>query len=178
MAKNVHIDDAIGAIRAHPRVCGVESREMNDGSGITVTAEFDTNLPSTWKANGASPTGIKAIEAVEIFFPSDFPAKAPYVSLCPDFNANLPHINPHRRGERVPPCIVYGDLLEALHSDGINRLPIQIADWLERAGENNLIDPKLGWEAMRRDQHNHLIYLDVDQLVANIPKIVGCNYSA
>lgn len=168
-----YIEDAIRAIKSSPHVRNVRSRIDENDSGVVVTADFDTRLPSTWRAAGVSPTGVRAYEEVEVYFPVEFPRRAPLVSLRPDFNASLPHINPHKPGQRVPPCILQDDLLEALHSEGIGRLTMQIADWLERAGTNSLIDPSQGWEPMRRMRANDVLLFDADIAVKDMPKLGG-----
>lgn len=156
--------DAVKQLRRHPSVSNVTIREDLDG-GVIVSADFDTNLPSTWRAMGESPTGVRPIETVEYAFPSDYPRRAPVPTLRSDFNRNLPHINPHRRGARVPPCVIFGSALEVLHNEGVYRLYEQMALWLENAAENRLIDNRQGWEPMRRDFCEDLLEVDVDDLV-------------
>lgn len=166
MSLSHSIQDALKQLEAHPSVTNVTVNELAGGDAI-VTADFDTNLASTWRAAGASPTGVRATETVEYYFPSDYPRRAPRPTLRPDFNAALPHVNPHRTGERVPPCVVYGSALEALHNDGVGRLFDQMALWLERAAENKLIDSSQGWEPMRRDHCDDVLEANIDGLVGD-----------
>ncbi|WP_183162079.1 ThiF family adenylyltransferase [Burkholderia pseudomallei] len=157
------IRDALRQLEAHPSVTKVTVIELPDG-GALASADFDTNLASTWRAAGVSPTGVRVIETVEYYFPSDYPYRAPRPTLRPDFNATLPHINPHRSGERVPPCIVYGSALEVMHNEGVGTLFDQMALWLEHAAENKLIDYAQGWEPMRRDHCDDMLEADVNGL--------------
>ena len=129
---HVSVLDATESLRRHPSVSNVDGSPSSDGVGFVVTADIDTNLPSTWKAQGHNPNGVRPIETVEIYFPADYPNSAPYPTLRPDFDASLPHINPHRAGGRVPPCIYQGSLLDALHNEGFGRLVLQLVDWLEK----------------------------------------------
>lgn len=164
MALSPSIRDALQKLKAHPSATNVSVIEL-PGGDASVTADFDTNLASTWRAAGASPTGVRPTETVEYYFPPDYPYQAPHPTLRPDFNAALPHINPHRSGDRVPPCIVSGSALELLHNEGVERLFDQMALWLERAAENKLIDYVQGWEPMRRDHCDDVLHCDVNRLV-------------
>ncbi|MCL4759532.1 MAG: Mov34/MPN/PAD-1 family protein [Rhodocyclaceae bacterium] len=160
---NAQMEDAVQQLMRHPSVSNVTVQEK-PGGGVVVTADFDTNLPSTWRAQGASPTGVRPVETVEFEFPSDYPLRAPVPTLRPDFNRTLPHINPHRKGDRVPPCTIFGGTLEVLHSEGVYRLYDQVAVWLENAAENKLIDNGPGWEPMRRDSCADFLEVDDDEV--------------
>ncbi|WP_080003275.1 Mov34/MPN/PAD-1 family protein [Burkholderia pseudomallei] len=164
MALSPSIRDALEKLKAHPSVTNVSAIELPGGDAIAI-ADFDTNLASTWRAAGASPTGVRPTETVEYYFPLDYPYHAPRPTLRPDFNASLPHINPHRSGDRVPPCVVFGSALEVLHNEGVERLFDQMALWLERAAENKLIDYTQGWEPMRRDRCDDVLESDINNLV-------------
>lgn len=56
---SVPVQDAVKLLRLHPSVTRVSVSEKS-GGGVVVTADFDTNLPSTWRAQGESPTGVRA----------------------------------------------------------------------------------------------------------------------
>lgn len=157
------MQDAVRQLGRHPSVSNVTARERS-GGGAIVTADFDTNLPSTWRALGASPTGVRPVETVEFEFWPEYPLRAPIPTLRPDFNRTLPHINPHRNGERVPPCTIFGSTLEVLHKEGVYRLYDQMAVWLENAAENKLIDNGPGWEPMRRDSCEDFLEVNVDEI--------------
>lgn len=173
MTIGVLIQDAIETLKRHPSVSNVHTLPTALGGGIVVSADIDTNLPSTWKAQGGSPNGVRPIETVEILFPSDYPQSAPVPTLRDDFDASLPHINPHNVGERIPPCIYQGYLLDALHSDGFSRLVVQLVDWLEKAGEGVLINPAQGWEPTRRIGGEHVIDFDIEEIEKSRPRAGG-----
>ena len=160
-----HIEDAIEAFNIHPAVAAkVGVNALEDGSFI-IEAVFDTNLPSRWKKAGVTPDGVQALESVEVYFPLGYPSKAPLFTLRPDFNPNLPHINSHSKGKRIPPCILAGSNLELLHSEGIFGLIGQMAEWLKNAGRQSLINLAQGWEPMRRDHLDDHLLLEPESLL-------------
>ncbi len=173
LTMNNCVQDAIATLGKHPSVRNVHAHPLPQDAGVVVIAEIDTNLPSTWKAVGRSPHGVLPIETVEIFFPANYPLSAPFPSLRPDFDASLPHINPHTAGERIPPCIYQGSLLDALHNEGFGRLVVQLVDWLEKAGDGSLINPEQGWEPTRRNGGDHIVEFDIEGLEENRPRLGG-----
>jgi hypothetical protein len=60
--------------------------------------------------------------------------------LRADFPLNLPHINPHREGELVSPCLFEGSLDELLHRFGLDAIVDQLIDWLHKAAAGTLLD--------------------------------------
>lgn len=159
------IEDAISAFNLHPAVIEiVDVKALGDGAFI-IEAVFDTNLPSRWLKLGVTPDGVRSSENVEVYFPLGYPSKAPRFSLRPDFNPNLPHINPHSKGKRIPPCIMAGSNLELLYSEGIFGLIRQMAEWLKNAGRQSLINLAQGWEPMRRDHLEDHLFLEPESLL-------------
>lgn len=159
------IEDAIEAFNLHPAVIEiVDVKALGDGAFI-VEAVFDTILPSKWLKAGVTPDGVRSSENVEVYFPLGYPSKAPRFSLRPDFSPNLPHINPHIKGKRIPPCIFAGSNLELLHSEGVFGLIGQMAEWLKNAGRQTLINLDQGWEPMRRDHVNDHLFLEPESLL-------------
>jgi proteasome lid subunit RPN8/RPN11 len=153
-------------IRSHSSV--EEVRHVAEGI-FTITVRVP--LPSRLRREG-TPSGVRALEDVQIEFRPDFPLTAPRVTLRPDFNPNLPHINPFRKGDRIPPCLLDGDL-DAFHSQmGILSVINQLVAWLEKAGVGALIDPAQGWEPSRRDALTMLYDVDLDA-VRRAPPPVG-----
>lgn len=144
------IADALQAARVHRAVNGARLL-IHDADRTLIEVEFDAELPSRFRGAGQSPTGVRPAEVVAIEFDRRFPRTAPRVTLRKGFNNSLPHINPHRPGEPVPPCIVFGSLSEVFHRAGFPTVLDQIADWLRKAARNELIDAAQGWEPMRRD---------------------------
>ncbi|WP_337883835.1 hypothetical protein [Chromobacterium haemolyticum] len=160
-----HLADALSAIQSYPDVLDVRVVQQSGNGTLLVEATFDTNLPTRWKAAGASRTGVRPTEVVEITLPASFPSEAPSFTLRPDFNSSLPHINPHDAGERIPPCLFAGSNLELLHSGGMYRLVDQMAEWLRKAGRGQLIDLSQGWEPMRRDSFPDTLVFDPDEFI-------------
>lgn len=158
-------DDAIAAFENHEAVLEVVATQQFDDGRFVIEVRFNTNLPSRWAKSGESPHGVRAHELVQVRFPSNYPDRAPHFSLREDFNSTLPHINPHCRGERIPPCILAGSTLELLHSEGLSSLINQMAEWLKNAGRGSLINLEQGWEPMRRDNVNSFIYMDPEELL-------------
>lgn len=160
------LQGAIRLLEAHPAVETVTVSEPR-GGGAEVRAVFRVNLPSRWAAQGQSPTGVRALEEVLVQFGVDFPTSAPRFTLRADFPTGLPHIYPHKKGERVPPCITFGDKRDVLHSDGMYRLADQMSNWLDKAALDTLTNNEQGWEPSRRDVGFNLLQVDP---IALIPK--------
>ena len=141
-------------VAAHPAVSQVDP-PCYDESGRTTSLDvtFDINLPSEWKPRGRSPSGVRLQEVLRLVLPSGFPMDPPQLSLRPDFNRNLPHMQPWLADGRPVPCIYDGDLTELILRDGLVAFVNQTAVWLERAALGTLIDPQQGWEPVRRDSY-------------------------
>ena len=125
---------------------------------------FAVNLPSNWRRLGESPSRVRRHEEVQFRFPIEFPLTAPDLSLREDFNRGLPHIQPWLSDGRPVPCIYDGDLSELLHQQGFAAFLNQTCVWLERAALGSLIDPKQGWEPVRRDSLGDIVIADAGQL--------------
>src|SRR5450830_64579 len=162
---NASVADAIAFIRAQSRIRNIHVVEKVGGDCV-LSCEVDTDLPSTWKANGQSPSGVRSWEPLEIWFSHQFPMEEPLITLREDFRADIPHINYFKQGERVPPCLVHGSLHETLHTEGIGRLIWQLYAWLERAANGDLINKDFGWEPTRRSEINDWLYLDIDAVAS------------
>jgi hypothetical protein len=171
----IAVQDALNLIRRHPRVRS--AKVLSTAAEKTqLEVEFDTDLPSRWRAKGVSPTAVKAVEPVSLIFGSGFPMSAPGIYLRPDFNRSLPHINPHKEGDPVPPCVVFGDTTEYMHREGFTLLLDQLAIWLRNAGRGELILFGPGWEPVRRDAvESHLIF-DPAEIATLVSKQAGYAY--
>ncbi|TCF97867.1 hypothetical protein BZM26_28985 [Paraburkholderia strydomiana] len=143
------IQGAIRLIEAHYSVETVTVVEA-PGGAVEVRAQFRVEPPSRCKAAGVSLNGVRSIEEVLFEFPPDFPSSAPRITLREDFPDTLPHIYLYKKGERVPPCITFGDKRDVMHSDGIYRLADQMSDWLDKAATDSLAGNEHGWEPSRR----------------------------
>ena len=110
---------ALALISAHPGVDGVDAPLIDAASGATtVDATFRVNLPSEWRRQGESPSGVRSREVVRFDFSAGYPLYAPTFSLREDFTRNLPHMQPWVTNGRPVPCIYDGDTGELLHRDG------------------------------------------------------------
>jgi Prokaryotic E2 family A/ThiF family len=159
---------ALKQIAEHPHVKSIEPQKAGGADTDTsheVIVYIETNLPAAWRASGVSPeTGVRLFEPVRFVFPATFPTNPPRIYLRQDFNRSLPHIQPGNLEGPVEPCYLDGDPRELLHQQGILGIINQIVIWLERAAKNELIDPRQGWEPIRRDNVD-------DDVVADIPAL-------
>ncbi len=156
---------ALALISEHPAVDAVGAVQSDETNGVvTVDVTFAVNLPSEWRQQGVSPSGVRLQEKLRFAFPSGFPLDPPEVSLRADFNRNLPHMQPWLADGRPVPCIYDGDPAELLHREGLAGLLNQAAVWLERAALGTLIDPDQGWEPVRRDSFLDALVADADFL--------------
>lgn len=160
-----YFEDAITAFEGHEAVLEIVGKQQVDDGSFVIEARFNTKLPSRWARAGESPDGVRASEVIEVTFPADYPNCAPHFSLRQDFNSKLPHINPHRSGERIPPCILAGSQLELLHTEGLSSLINQMAEWLKNAGRSSLINLDQGWEPARRDNVKSFISMDPEEVL-------------
>lgn len=146
-------DDAIEQLRRHRGITRVGAPEFVEGGHGRWWVEIDipVELPNRAQAAGISATGVKAVETCTLVFWS-WPLRAPRPLLRHDFPRDLPHINPHRADQMVPPCIYEGSLDELLHDRGLDAVVDQLIDWLGKAASGTLIDLSQGWEPTRRDR--------------------------
>ena len=165
---NALLQGAIRSLEAHPAVESVTIEEAVDG-GATARAIFRVNLPSRWAAAGGSPNGVRSREEVLFEFPPNFPESAPRITLREDFADTLPHTYLHKKGERVPPCITFGDKRDVMHSDGIISLVDQMSDWLDKAALDQLAENEHGWEPSRRDVGFNFLEMDIHRLNGRPP---------
>jgi len=160
-------------VRAHPSVVGEVAFPvaLSDG-GFEIKFDMDVPLPSRASVKGISRTGVKSKEQVILLFPRAYPHKAPVVLLRPDFNKSLAHMNPILSvagREYVSPCIYEGVLDELLHQegDGLSEMLNQLSGWLGKAAIDDLIDPKQGWEPIRRDHVSGWTAYDLSHIRAH-----------
>ena len=101
------IADALHQLQRHRGLVRVgEPRKSGESTQIEVDVAVE--LPSRSRRNGVSGTGVRSVETCVLVFGSDWPMSAPKPFLRADFPLNLPHINPHREGEPVSPCLFEG----------------------------------------------------------------------
>lgn len=156
---------ALTLISEHPGVIDLDGPLSEAARGVTtVNVTFRVNLPSEWRRQGESPSGVRSQEVVRFVFPAGYPLYPPTLSLREDFTRNLPHMQPWLLDGRPVPCIYDGDLAELLHRDGLAGILNQIFLWLDNAALGTLIDPKQGWEPVRRDSLNDIVVADARYL--------------
>ena len=156
---------ALVLISEHPGVETVGAPWIDKASGVvTVDVTFTVNLPSEWRRQRESPSGVRFREEVRFMFPSGFPLDPPQLSLREDFVRNFPHMQPWLVDGRPVPCIYDGQLSELLHSEGLGGILNQTCLWLERAALGTLIDPEQGWEPVRRDSFDDVVVADSGDL--------------
>jgi hypothetical protein len=174
---------ALRLIEAHDAVVGVEARRLEDSRFVAAIVKIKTELPNPWRAEGKSPSGVRVVEPVKLYFGPNYPLVAPLIRLRADFDRSHPHLQPGDPGERPEPCLIAGSPRELLRTRGILGLVEQLAEWLERAALVQLIDPTQGWEPTRRDRIDDVVIADGDWL-AGLPTCEGgchafkCRYFA
>jgi len=170
----VEVEDALAISRAHPSVddARVPVYDANTGAAV-LELDIRTELPSRWRANGESRSGVRLVETVRFELPPAFPSRPPRVVLRTDFNRSLPHINPHDAGQPVPPCVYWGDLGELMHRSGFSAVITQVADWLEKAAFEKLINKQQGWEPIRRDSIEDKAFFERGKLEGLVERTEG-----
>lgn len=133
---------------------------VTDRYGTNVETDWSVTLPNRFKSAAISDTGVRSVECVHWRFPHSYPLAPPVPTLRVDFPTDLPHINPHTVGKRVFPCIAEMSLNQLLHSQGFQSLLVATSHWLNHAAANELHCPAQGWEPMRRDEINGVVFTD------------------
>ena len=168
---------ALALISEHPGVDDVEAPLTDAARGATtVDVTFRVNLPSEWRRQGESPSGVRSREVVRFEFSAGYPLYPPVLSLREDFTRNLPHMQPWVRDGRPVPCIYDGDLAELQHRDGVAGILNQSSLWLDNAALGTLIDPDQGWEPVRRDSLNDVVVADAGHLQGLVDRRGGWRF--
>ena len=174
---NDAIRRALALISEHPGIDGLDAPLYDSASGATtVDVTFRVSLPSEWRRQGESPSGVKSGEVVRFDFSARYPLCAPSLSLREGFNRNLPHIQPWVTNGRPVPCIYDGDLDELLHQKGLAGILNQTSLWLENAALGKLIDPEQGWEPVRRDSLHDVVVADAEHLQGFVDRRGGWRF--
>lgn len=162
------LEDALRELAGHQAVRSQVAIQQVEDRHLAVF-DVEVSLPSRAE-NDVSATGVRRLETVYLVFPPDFPLRAPTPRLRTDFPSNFAHINPHRRGNLVPPCIFEGDVTELMHRFGIEKIVDQLLDWLKKAAAGQLLDLNQGWEPTRRGSPDTSIEFDADSLAQSLPQ--------
>ena len=105
-------------IASHPAAQLLGEPAFHAG-GAMLMVEIDLRYGATWRARGASPTGVLPREEVRFDFPPNYPGKPPEISLRPDFSRNHPHVQPWLGvDQRVVPCVLQGSIGEFVAASG------------------------------------------------------------
>ena len=162
------ITDALHQLQRHRGLVRVgEPRKSGESTQIEV--DVAVQLPNRSRRNGVSETGVRSVETCVLVFGSDWPLSAPKPFLRADFPLNLPHINPHREGELVSPCLFEGSLDELLHRFGLDAIVDQLIDWLHKAAAGTLLDLEQGWEPTRRDSCPSTVVFSAEKVATAAP---------
>lgn len=169
MVQMPNIDSAIEQLNRHSSIKSIGKPQDIEGQTF-LNVDVAVELPSRAKADKTSITGVQEIESCLLVFPANWPMSAPRPFLRSDFPLNFPHINPHRKGEPVSPCIFEGSIDELLHRFGLDAVIDQLVEWLKSAASGNLINLAQGWEPTRRDSCPSTIIFSAEDVVSVIPK--------
>lgn len=166
------ITRALRLAAAHPCINIADVRESD--THVTAKLEITTELWAKWRAAGVSPSGVQTVEPVLLHLPADYPVGAPFVELRGDFNRAHPHINPGPLDRPPQPCLVQGNVQELIQARGFEGYLQQLVDWLDRAANVTLNDPKHGWEPVRRDHIDDWVVVHQENLRKLMNTIGGC----
>lgn len=156
---------ALRLVGAHPSTQAVGQIALSAETGtVDVEVSLRVSMPNAWMAEGRSPGGVRAVEAVTLSFPKSYPFDPPTIRLRRDFERSLAHIQPGPPADAPVPCIYDGDLRELLQRHGLAGILNQLVLWLEHAALGRLIDPNQGWEPVRRDSLIDSVIADSDRL--------------
>ena len=168
------IDRALRIIESHPSVLAVSKPIVDSKTdGATVDVTFHIELPNAWMAAGRSPNGVLVNEVVTFVLPPNCSLIPPEIHLRRDFDRSLAHIQPGAPDKPPIPCIYDGRLAELLLRQGLNAILNQTALWLKNAAMGTLINPKQGWEPVRRDNVDDRIVADADYLRSLVKRDYG-----
>ena len=162
------IADALHQLQRHRGLTRVGAPKVSSAS-TQIEVDVAVQLPNRSRRSGVSETGVRAVETCMLVFGSDWPLSAPKPYLRADFPLNLPHINPHREGELVSPCLFEGSLDELLHRFGLDAIVDQLVDWLHKAAAGTLLDLEQGWEPTRRDSCPSTVVFSAEKVAAAAP---------
>lgn len=160
------IEQAHHDLRRHKLVSNVSAIESPTLGKWIIEIEIRLELPSRALAAGVTSTGVKSIETLQMVFTAKYPQDAPELFLRIDFPENTAHINPWKSNDgRLSPCIYEGHLENLLLSGhGISAIVDQAYTWFTKAANGTLIDPKQGWEPVRRETQYGLVVHDEEVL--------------
>lgn len=158
----------------HPAIASIsEPVPYGETGALAVAVGVRVALPNAWNADGASPNGVRSVEAMTFIFPPEYPLRAPLLYLRRDFDRSLAHMQPGSLKDNPEPCIVDGLPSELLQERGLFGILDQVALWLENAALGRLIDRAQGWEPVRRDSFHDTIVADASHLRGLVTRQAG-----
>ena len=178
MASHIDVSPAVRRalrlISCHPQTHSIASVQPNSQTNTTrVVVEVRVPLSQRWAADGVSPHGVRRIEPVTLTFGAKYPLKPPKVQLRSDFDRSLAHINPGPSDDPPEPCLFEGPIDDLFHQRGLLGVLNQLALWLDKAASGRLIDPKQGWEPIRRDLLECVVLADPGVLRSRVTDDAG-----
>lgn len=163
------LSDVIALLERHPAIARVSNVNSDVGGVTGIEIDVHVSLPTRAQTAGVSRNGIHGVEHCWLEFGPSWPLKAPTVRLRQDFPLDLPHINPHKPGELVSPCLFEGSMHEVLHRFGLEAIIDQLSDWLTKAAAGQLTDLSHGWEPTRRDNNPSTVVFSAEDVIAATP---------
>lgn len=162
------IADALHQLQRHLGLVRIGEPKKN-GESTQIEIDVAVELPSRSRRDGVSKSGVHSVETCVLEFDQNWPLSAPKPFLRKDFPLNLPHINPHREGDLVSPCLFDGSLNELLHRFGLDAIVDQLIDWLHKAAAGTLLDLEQGWEPTRRDSCSSIVVFNAEKVADTVP---------
>lgn len=136
--------------------------------------EAHVEMPRDAADEGVTHTNVKALETVKLIFDSSYPFKAPQICLRRNFNRELPHLNPSKKGGYVLPCVSDLPIDELIHEpNGLEELINRIVIWLNDAATGELMNPAQGWEPIRRDEAKGSVRCNSNKLIGHAGRMGG-----
>lgn len=137
-----------------------------DSGECTVEFEFGVDLRPQWAEAGASPSGVRPVEAITARFAADYPNTAPDFRLRPDFPRTFPHLQPGRADQPPKPCLVLGSETNLFRRLGVGGMLAQLSGWLHAAAHDRLNDDPSAWEPARRDRVDDHVVVRLEEVRA------------
>lgn len=158
---------ALRVIESHPEfVRWRNPLPALDSGECTVEFEFGVDLRPQWAEAGASPSGVRPVEAVTVRFAADYPNSAPDFRLRPDFPRTFPHLQPGRADQPPKPCLVLGSETNLFRRLGVGGMLAQLSGWLHKAAHDRLNDDPTAWEPARRDHVDDHVVVRLEDVQA------------
>ncbi|MEA2878506.1 MAG: hypothetical protein QOF14_3702 [Hyphomicrobiales bacterium] len=172
-----HAERFLAAARRHPE-CRAGRLIAVDKEGSRIELDLNVEMPLAFRADGASPNGVRTTETVTVRLWPRYPWSSPSFYLRSDFPRDLPHLQPGSVTELPRPCLVDGNQREYFFQFGLVELGVfnlvqQLVVWLGRAAEGTLIHHGRGWEPTLRHDLQNVIAVDAEACRAMVDRNGG-----